>query len=50
MDSYNFLSIYNFLMDDQRGFNQNLSSKGTSLMRKIIIIWLTRILEVPLLT
>jgi hypothetical protein len=49
MDSYNFLSIYNFLMDEQRGFVMLLPCTGVSLMRKILIIWLVRILEVPLL-
>lgn len=49
MDSYNFLSIYNFIMDPRKGYTKQFNRSKTSLMRRIIIIWLTRILEVPLL-
>lgn len=49
LDSYNFLSIYNFLTDKLKANYHKISEKNISLMRKIIVIWLARILSVSLL-
>lgn len=49
MDSYNFLSIYNFLTDTTKDHIHNSPVRSIYLMRKIMIVWLTRILSVPLL-
>ncbi len=50
MDSYNFLSVYNFLTKSEKYRNQGYQlAGGVALMQKILIIWLTRILSVPLL-
>lgn len=49
MDSYNFLSIYSFLTDSTKDYLHQSPIASLYLMRKIMIIWLTRILSVPLL-
>jgi len=49
MDSYNFLSIYNFLTDPSKAQSHHNPEQGLCLMRKIIVLWLTRILSVSLL-
>lgn len=49
MDSYNYLSIYKFMTDESKGYIFKPEFQGHRLMKKIVVIWLARILSVPLL-
>ena len=49
LDSYNFNSIYNFMMDKDKREKFLIKEEGEPLLRKILVAWLARILSERLL-
>lgn len=49
MDSYNFLSIFNFMTHSPKGIEYARPNNTILFLRKILIVWLTRIISVPVL-